>query len=126
MPRKTKMTLWEEKRAEEQKARDEAFEAAIKANPELYRELRNAVRDSQVAYREIDKKYRPLSLVEAQASSLKKGLEQFGLTAEAAIAGGLMAILEKQIAPISAARATAIEVYEAAERAFSEHFPDAY
>jgi len=45
------MTLWEEKQAELQKARDDAFEAAFKANPELYRKLRNAVRDSQVGYR---------------------------------------------------------------------------
>lgn len=123
MPRKTKMMLWEEKQAEARKAREEAFEAIVAANPEMHRQLKDAFLDAEDAYNEINRKYRPLSQAQADASSLGSRLEECGLTAEATIVAGLEALLKNAMQPIAQSLSVAIDACEAAKSALIEQFP---
>lgn len=123
MPRKTKMMLWEEKQAEARKAREKAFEAIVKAKPEMHRQLKDAVLDAEDAYNAINRKYRPLSQAQADASSLGSRLEECGLTAEATIVAGLAAMLEKAMQPIAQSLGVAIDACETAKRALNQQFP---
>jgi hypothetical protein len=114
MPRKTKIMLWEEKQAKAPRVREEAFEAIVKANPEMHRQLRDAFFDAEDEYNEINRKYRPLSQAQADASSLGSRLEECGLTAEATTVAGLAAIVEKEMQPIAQSLDVAIDACEAA------------
>jgi len=108
------------------KAREEAFEAIVKANPEMHRKLRDAVLDAKDAYNEITRKYGPLPQAKADAGSLWSALEECGLTAEATIVAVLITMLEKAMQPIAQSRRVAINASTAAERALKEQFPYEY
>jgi methylthioribose-1-phosphate isomerase len=123
MPRKTKLMLWEQEQADARKVREDAFEATIQANPELYRKVKNAVLDAHDAYAEINKKYEPLSQARAAAINLRCSMDRIGLPTEEAIADDLAAMLEKAIRPISVDLAVAADAYDTARHALHEQFP---
>jgi hypothetical protein len=81
------------------------------------------VYDTREVYREIDKKYRALSRAQHEASSLQHRLKECGLHAEAAVAAGLLAMVEKAMQPILEPYRNAVDAYEAAEKALEEQFP---
>ena len=78
------------------------------------------VYDTREVYREIDKKYRALSRAQHEASSLQHRLKECGLHAEAAVAAGLLAMVEKAMQPILEPYRNAVDAYEAAEKALEE------
>lgn len=119
MSRKSQSKPWELARTE---AHEDAFDAAVKANPELYRTLKNAASESSKAYKEIDKKYRALAQAQSDAKSLGYSLKECGLDAEASIAMGLLAIVEKVIQPLLEPHRAAAEASDLAENAFDEEF----
>jgi hypothetical protein len=123
MPHNRKLKPYEQEQADARKAREEAFETAIKANPEFYNELKNAVLDARDAYTEIDKKYQPLSQARADAMNLEGSLRDAGLSPEVTIVEGLAALLERAIQPISVDRRAAADAYEVVTHALHEHFP---
>lgn len=122
MARNRKLKPWEQKLADAQKAREDAFEAAVQANPELYRMLKDAVDDTRDACWEIDKRYRVLSIAQSEARNLRHTLEDCGMHAEASIAAGLLAIVEKAIQPLLEPQRNADNAYELAKRALDRQF----
>ncbi|RYF49855.1 MAG: hypothetical protein EOO38_06995 [Cytophagaceae bacterium] len=122
MARTRKLKPWQQQQVDAQKAREDAFEAAVQANPELYRTLKGAVADTRDAWWEIEEQYRALSMARTEASNLKSTLKDCGLHAEAAIAEGLLAIIEKTIQPILGPLRDADDAYELAKIALEKQF----
>lgn len=122
MPRTRQPKPWELALTEARKAREDAFDDAVKANPERYRMLRDAVDDSSDVYKEIDKKYRALAQAQSDVKSLGYSLKECGLDAEAAIAMSLLAIVEKDIQPLLVPLRAAVDACDLAQSAFDEDF----
>lgn len=122
MARTRKLKPWQQQQADAQKAREDAFEAAVQANPELYRTLKGVVTDTRDACWEIEKQYRALSMARSEASNLRHTLKDCGMDAEAAIAEGLLAIVERAIQPILGPLRNADEAYELAKTALEKQF----
>ena len=122
MARTRKLNPWQQQQVDAQKAREDAFEAAVQANPELYRTLKGAVADTRDACWEIEKQYRALSMARSEASNLKHTLKDCGLHAESAIAEGLLAIVERAIQPILEPLRNADDAYEVAKKALEKQF----
>ena len=122
MARTRKLKPWLQQQVDAEKAREDAFEAAVQANPELYRTLKGAVANTRDACWEIEKQYRALAMARNEASNLKSTLKDCGLHAEAAIAEGLLAIVEKAIQPILGPLRNADDAYEVAKKALEKQF----
>jgi phage-related tail protein len=106
-------------------AREEAFHAAVAANPELYKSLKQAARDTRKAFNEVDAKYRKLERAQTAARQLKVALEDCEVDArEFMYSVTLLASIGKRLQPILQRRNEAIDTVEAAENALNEHFPD--
>ena len=122
MARNRKLKPWEQEIANARKAREDGFEASIQANPELYRKLKDKVDETRDACWEIDKLYRSLSMAQSEASNLRHTLKDCGLDAEAAIATGLLAMVEKAIQPLLEPQRNADNAHELAKKAIEEQF----
>lgn len=122
MPRKRQPKPWELALINAREARDEAFDIAVKANPELYRTLKNAASEAEDAFSEIFKKYRALSRAQSDARSLSYSLAESGLKAEATIAEGLLAILDNAVEPLMDPLRAAEDAWELAKNAIKKEF----
>lgn len=106
-------------------AREDAFDAAVAANPELYKSLKQAARDNRKAFNEIDAKYRKLERAQAAARELKMSLEDSEVDArEFMYSVTLLASIDKRLQPLIERRNEAIERLGAAEDTLNEYFPD--
>jgi multidrug efflux pump subunit AcrA (membrane-fusion protein) len=85
-----KLSTLERLQAAVQQAREEAFEAARKADSELYRTSRNAVSEARDALQAIQPRFRALSEVKSHADALHHELMNSGLEAEAGIVAHLL------------------------------------
>lgn len=134
MPRISAKKMLEMKRSEERRAEDRAAEDARAAAPELYRTLRDALWDTEEAYREISTKQRALSQVLASAKSLYSGLQQEGLEPEVVAAGlaataslfKLINALDENVNRLSLSSISLGDAYDIASEAFKQSFPHGF
>lgn len=127
MSRKEYLKRREQEQAEakaEFEAREKAFDAAVKANPDLYKKLKGALWNARDTYSQIDTQYRNLSNAHAAAMNLKWALEECKLDAELHVATGMLASLDRQMQPILEPKMKAAEALEIAQNALNEQFPN--
>lgn len=107
------------------RTREQAFDAAVAAKPDLYKSLKRAAKDTRKAFNEIDAKYQKVQRAQAAARELKMALEDSEVDArEFMYSVTLLASIDKRLQPILQRRNEAIDTVEAAENALNEHFPD--